>query len=111
MLYGVFSTAPTGPPTSITTSSTPTTITVEWGEVECIHRNGDITGYSVRVVTSSEGGRVISVGDLRQATISGLSPFTEYIVSVAAVNNAGIGVYSNGATIRTKSEISSYNVT
>ena len=83
------------------------------GEIECIHRNGDITGYSVRVVASSEIDRVISVGDVRQATISGLSPFTEYTVSVAAVNNAGIGVYSNGATITTKSEImiSSYNVT
>ena len=98
--------APTAPPTSVSIiDCTPTTITVQWGEVECIHRNGDITGYSVRVVTSSERDRVISVGDVRQATISGLSPFTEYTVSVAAVDNAGIGVYSNGATIRTKCEI------
>ena len=58
------------------------------------------------MITSSERDRVINVGDVRQATISGLTQFTEYTVSVAAVNNAGFGVYSNGATIRTKSKIS-----
>ncbi len=30
-----------------------TTITIEWNEVECAHRNGDITSYSVRYGPSS----------------------------------------------------------
>ena len=35
-------------PTSVATSDvTSSNITVQWGPVDCIHRNGDITGYSV----------------------------------------------------------------
>ncbi len=30
-----------------------TTITIEWNEVECADRNGDITSYSVRYGPSS----------------------------------------------------------
>ena len=30
--------------------------------------------------------------DVREANVSGLSPSTEYILQVAAVNGAGIGV-------------------
>ena len=40
-------------------------------------------------------------GDARQATISGLTPSTEYSVQVAAVNNAGTGSYSSPNTIMT----------
>ena len=40
-------------------------------------------------------------GDARQATISGLTPLTEYSVQVAAVNNAGTGSYSSPITIMT----------
>ena len=87
---------PSDSPTSITVSrSTSTTITVQWGEVECIDRNGEIAGYSVRY---SGGGstdtRFVSGGDTRQATISELIPFTEYTIEVAPVNNEGTGPYS-----------------
>ena len=38
-----------GPPTNVrATDSTSTTITVQWERGNCIHRNGEITGYMVR---------------------------------------------------------------
>ena len=40
----------------------------------------------------------------RQATISGLPPFTAYTVSVAAVNSAGTGVYSDEVVQKTEGE-------
>ena len=40
-------------------------------------------------------------GDTREATISGLSPSTQYTVQVAAENGAGIGPYSTGISIMT----------
>ena len=102
----LFSAAPSAPPSSIDTSSTPTTITVQWGEVNCIHRNGEITGYSVRY---SGGGSTQTMpatgGDTRQTTISGLTPSTDYIIEVAAVNNAGTGPYSTDMVIRTPGEL------
>ena len=79
---------PSAAPSSVSVSQvTLSTIIVQWEDVECIHRNGK---------------RVINVDDVRQATISELTPFTEYTISVATVNTAGMGVYSNGTTITIK---------
>ena len=40
-------------------------------------------------------------GDIRQATISGLSPSTLYSVQLAAKNGAGTGPYSSGTFVTT----------
>ena len=53
-----------------------------------------IRDLSVQVVTN------------RQATISGLTPSTEYAISVAAVNSAGTGVYSDEVVHKTAGETS-----
>ena len=76
---------------------TSSSITVQWGAVDCIHHNGNITGYSVRYgVQGSESTQTVSVsgGSVTEATISSLMPSTTYSIQVAAVNSAGIGVYS-----------------
>ena len=96
---------PSSPPPSVTATSSATTITVQWWPVDCIHLNGDITGYTVRVSASGEAERTVSVDEsVEEATMSGLSPFTIYNVSVAAVNSAGTGVYSGDIAIQTESE-------
>ena len=96
--------APSAPPTSVSVPDvTPSSITVQWGPVDCIDRNGDITGYTVRVRASGEAERTVSVDEsVNETTVTGLTPFTEYTVSVAAENNVDIGVYSNMITIRTQ---------
>ena len=90
--------APSAAPTSVSVPDvTSSNITVQWGAVDCIHHNGDITGYSVRYGVQGSGStqtRDVSGGDTRQTTISGLNPSTNYSIQVAAVNSAGIGVYS-----------------
>ena len=83
------------------TSSTRDTITVQWEEVDCIDRNGLIIGYRIRAMTSEEDDRIETVDDVREATISGLSPSSEYTVSVAAVNSQDIGPYSDGMMVET----------
>ena len=65
-------------------------------------RNGEITGYTVEVTLS---GMVVATenvngGSAREATVSGLTPSTEYTVAVAAVNSVGTGPFS-GNSIRT----------
>ena len=72
---------------------TANSVTLQWGEVACLERNGEFTGYTVTAETSDgvvKGTASVNV-DARQATISGLTPSTQYIVSVAAVNGAGTG--------------------
>ena len=78
-----------------------TSITVQWGEVPCIHQNGEITGYSVRYGEEGSSEEEISEpGDSsgRMEMISGLSKQTVYTIQVAAVNS---GVYSDPLTIET----------
>ena len=96
------SSAPSGPPTSVRSSSiTATSITLQWDEVACLDRNGEVTGYRVHTWTNGWSGTV-SVGDFREANISELTPSTEYTVQVAAVNSMGIGPYSSGKTYFTE---------
>ena len=60
----ISSTAPSGSPTEISeVAVTPNTITVQWGEVSCLHRNGEITGYIVEAVTSGEVVGIVNIND------------------------------------------------
>ena len=100
-------TVPTGAPASITkTTITLNSVTLQWEEVPCLDRNGDITDY--QVVATNTQGMTVGIADVdktdRQATISGLTPSTQYTVSVAAVNGAGTGVMRN-ISIETIGEI------
>ena len=100
-------TAPSAAPTSVSTSSTSNIITVQWGAVNCIDRNGEITGYSVRYgIQGNESTETASVsgGGATTRLISGLESSTIYSVEVAAVNSAGTGVYSDPYIILTDSK-------
>jgi len=92
----------------VTTSS----ITVQWGAVNCIHRNGNITGYSVQygVPGRFQGDETYLMvsGDSSGGmhVISGLRVSTTYAIGVAAVNSAGTGDYSDTIMEQTESKYS-----
>ena len=98
--------APSVPPTSVSVSEvTSSSITVQWGPVNCIHHNGDITGYSVQYGEVGSGStQTVSVTADTSVIISGLSTATNYTYQVAARNAAGLGVYSDPQTIFTDCE-------
>ena len=95
--------APSAAPTSVSVSEvTSSSITVQWGAVPCIHRNGDITGYSVQYgVVGSESTQTISVSGDFSGVISNLEPPTNYSIKVAAMNSVGIGPYSDAVIAQT----------
>ena len=102
----LYDTAPSAPPTDVRVLvNSSTTITVQWGEVPCIHQNGEITGYSVQYVAvgSSEPQSMVVSGDSNggMEMIYGLIKQTVYTVHVAAVNSAGTGEYSDPLTFET----------
>ena len=73
---------------------TSTSITVQWGAVACVRRNGDITGYSLWYGVQGNGTtqtKNISGASVTETTISGLIPYTTYSIAMAAVNSAGTG--------------------
>ena len=91
--------APSAAPNSVSVSEvTSSSITVQWGAVPCIHRNGDITGYIVRYGSQTQS---VSGGSVTEATISNLTPSTTYNIRVAAVNDADTGDDSNIISIMT----------
>ena len=82
-------------PSGVTVTPGVTNISIQWGEVDCVERNGEITGYSVRYGLSSSTLReIITVHD-RMLKIDDLLIRTSYSFEVAAINGDGIGEYSS----------------
>ena len=99
LIHKFTSIVPNGPPQSLTvTSTTPFSITIQWGEVKCLEQNSEITGYSVRY-----GGMTASVtgASNRTFTATGLTPRTSYTFEVAAVSDSGTGPYRSRTPVET----------
>ena len=107
-MKAIFNSAPiSGPPQSVMMSSvTSSSITVQWGRVNCIDRNSEITDYTVRygqtgsTTTVMESVSGTSDSD-RMFTASGLIPRTNYTFEVAAAGSEGTGPFSTGTTVET----------
>ena len=72
--------------------------------MDCIHRNGEIIGYTVRYGEEVGGQRHrYPPGDSSggMITLSGLTKQTVYTVEVAARTSGGTGVYSQSQNIET----------
>ena len=89
---------PTGAPHNVTSSTTSRSVTVSWDDIECLERNGEITGYTV--VFQQQGRNVTE----RNFTASGLTPHTNYTFRVAGVNSNGTGPFSANLIILTDEE-------
>ncbi len=73
-----------------------TIITIEWNEVGCADRNGDITSYSVRYgpFSTPPSDRSVETNS-RTFSVGGREIGTSYSFEAAAVNaRHGIGPYS-----------------
>ncbi len=76
-----------------------TIITIEWNEVECADRNGNITSYNVRygpssIPSSNKSVETINDPNSRTFSVGGREIGTSYSFEVAAVDVRGIGPYS-----------------
>ena len=100
-------TVPSGFPQLLSTqSASSVSITIQWGQVECIHRNSEITGYTVVYFPTnypSNHQQKMHTVDY-SITITGLVPLTHYSISVAATSVNGTGPYAN-ITSMTRSPI------
>ena len=75
-----------------------TAVRLSWEEVNCAQRNGSITGYSIKYFTHDEPQQPIVHNVTGTTTNTTISDLTEvhsvYYISIAAINNNGIGPYS-----------------
>ena len=76
---------------------------VTWDTIECIERNGILTGYTV--VFQEQGGANVPGNTVnRTFSATGLTPFTNYTFRVAGVNDVGTGPFTDIITITTDEE-------
>ena len=72
------------------------TITVKWDPVDCMYQNGAITEYIIQYYKQDrERITIVNSTSMLRYTITDLQPLTVYVIEVAAVNDAGIGIYGN----------------
>ena len=80
---------PSGSPESINfTGVNLTSITVQWTELPCSDRNGEITGYTVEYISTSQpphtSNASVSGSSNTRLVVGGLLPRTSYTFSVRA---------------------------
>ena len=95
---------PSAPPSLVTvTHVTSFSITVKWSKVNCGDRNGNITGYLLRYNEVGNNSQQTNAtgADNYKFTIPNLMLATNYSIQVAAVNNAGTGIYSDVVFVKT----------
>ena len=59
----------------------------------CIHRNGNITGYGIIYHMRDNDQKYNVRSSETMLDIPDLQPSTTYVISVAAVNSEGLGMY------------------
>ena len=101
-MYSSMYVAPTGFPSTVIDTTTPSTATVTWNTIECIDQNGIITDYVVQFQDggASVTGGVVNVID-RTYTVSGLTPATPYTFRVAGVTSGVTGPFSPARVVTT----------
>ena len=87
-LYGchTYALVPSGSPESISFGTvTLTSVTVQWTEVLCSYRNGEITGYTVEYSsTTPPTTNTMSGSSSRELVVGGLLPRTSYTFTMRA---------------------------
>ena len=72
------------------------TIAVKWEPVDCMYQNGVITEYIIQYYKQDrENETIVNSTSVLEYTITDLQPLTVYVIEVAAVNDAGIGIYDS----------------
>lgn len=103
--------APSGPPVGfVGTARSSSEIITQWQPPLEEHRNGQILGYIIRYRLSGYKDipwtiRNITNEAQRNFLIQELITWKDYIVQIAAYNNMGVGVYTDGVKIKTKEGI------
>ena len=85
--YCCIHTAPSGEPQNITGGAiNSTSILIQWNDVNCFDRNGDITGYRIIILPS-----ITMKTSESSFIVTHLTPHSNYTFQVAAVNVNGTG--------------------
>lgn len=100
--------APSGPPVGFVGSPRSSSeIITQWQPPLEEHRNGQILGYIIRYRLYGYNDSPWTIRNItneaqRNYLITDLITWKDYVVQIAAYNNKGVGVFTEGAKIKTK---------
>ncbi|KAF5272120.1 hypothetical protein FQA39_LY01202 [Lamprigera yunnana] len=100
--------APSGPPLGFVGSARSSSeIITQWQPPLEEHRNGQILGYIIRYRLFGYNGSPWNIRNItneaqRNYLITDLITWKDYVVQIAAYNNKGVGVFTEGSKIKTK---------
>ena len=84
----------------MSTEVTTDEVILSWSTLPLDKQNGDITNYVINIHSGGQDTLLTISVSVNTATIMA-QPFTEYVLSVAAVNSVGRGPFSNVTIVRT----------
>ena len=101
-------TVPDEPPENVSLAhATKSSVRISWEAIPSGSRNGILRNYVVTYVAQKggEAEKTVTVrGTETSATLSGLLPYTFYIVKVSGRTNKGLGPVSDDLTVRTSED-------
>ncbi|EDO43025.1 predicted protein, partial [Nematostella vectensis] len=105
----MFPLAPSAPPLNVSGYNTSdSSLQLLWQPVEATHRNGRLVGYKIRYhVTGDLVNFAVSESRLLNTSLTGLLPYTDYVITVCAYTGAGEGPWSAPVIIKTDEEVPS----
>ena len=93
--------APSAPPTNLTNVSTEAfSVSIQWDSIDFLNQNGPNFVYNMSYSVEGDDQVLYLTTPNTNATISDLTPFTTYNITVSTVNDVGMGP-SASLTIQT----------
>ena len=92
------------PPTGVSaTNINGTAFAISWQTLERNDTNGELVAFSVKLVRPHTSMEILwnVSSSLQNFIASGLKPYANYSITIAAVNRAGVGLYSKPFIIET----------
>lgn len=93
-------TEPSGAPEITYTETTTHSVLLQWSPLLLSQQNGIISGYIINYLEDGQEQTVSVPSYVFEYTLEAV-PFTEYVLSVAAVNSEGVGPFSITVEVRT----------
>ena len=97
-------TVPSGYPKNLTAIAvSSTSVSHTWKPLAPQDQNGIITGYVLNVMSlrSKESFEISVLNSTLQTSVDALTPYSTYIISIAATTSVGIGPFSPVTTVNT----------
>ena len=97
--------APSAAPEVLQSNMSSTSVLIWWGNISCTELNSDLLGYTIHYNSDGEGddwNTIDVTGSTNTYNITGLTPYTNYSIQVAAMNMLGdLGPYSDTIIVQT----------